>query len=96
MAQSKSCNTAKFRKGQKWCLLAKGNIWLWTVKGQISVPEMQHKTGVISETFVGPNQGYTAQKQSLEQEAGSIYPHLNTFFHQVFPSNSFTWYFPLE
>lgn len=56
----------------------------------MSVPERQYKTGVTSETFVGPNQGYTAQKQSLEQEIGCIYTHLNTFFHQVFPSNSFT------
>lgn len=57
MAQSKSHNMEKFRKGQKWWLFGKGNIWLRTVKAYISVPEMQHKAGVIAQSSVGPNQG---------------------------------------
>lgn len=49
MAQSKSRNMEKFRKGQKLWLFGKGNICLRKVKAYISVPEMQHKSGVIAD-----------------------------------------------
>lgn len=49
MAQSKSRNMEKFRKGQKLWLFGKGNICLRIVKAYISVPETQHKAGVIAD-----------------------------------------------
>lgn len=63
-------------------------------KRETSVPGVQHKSGVMSGTRAGPNQGNTAQKLSLEEEVSIIYLHLDIFFHKVFPSNSYTRCFP--
>lgn len=48
-------------------------------KRETSVPGVQHKSGVISGTWAGPNQGNTAQKLSLEEELAS-FTYISTYF----------------